>query len=247
MKRSKQYEEQKNYWEQAGEIGYGKAMYSGAEVERHIVSMHWQALLEMASVIGLGPQSRILELGCGDGEFAEQALSPRFRQVDAFDFSAAAIERARSRSRSGNVYYHVADLTTHEYAPDGQWDGAILKGFLHHVKDHVGAIIPRLARVCPRVVVMEPNGDNLIRKLLELTPAYSRAGEDSFRLMDLVRIFRESGYEIRTMRRMTVVPPFLPAFLLPVMKRIESIVEHTRGLDRLCSSYCLGFALQRKR
>jgi len=48
-----------------------------------------------------------------------------------------------------------------------RWDGAFLMGFLHHVKESAPVIVSRLSKVVPRVVVVDPNGDNLIRKTLE--------------------------------------------------------------------------------
>jgi hypothetical protein len=41
-------------------------------------------------------------------------------------------------------------------------------------------LIRTLRSAIDRVVVMEPNADHVMRKLLEFTPSYRAAGEDSF-------------------------------------------------------------------
>jgi SAM-dependent methyltransferase len=232
---------QKSFWEHAGEVGYGSAMYSSPVIERHIVTAHWNALVATADALGLGRQARVLELGCGDGEFSERVLSPRFRQVDAFDYSESAIEHARLRSRSPNVTYHVADLASYEFKQGDSWDAAFLKGFLHHVKEAAPAIVARLARVCPRIILLEPNGDNMVRKALELTPGYRRAGEESFRLRTLLSLFRQWGYAETGVRRITLIPPFLPPLLFPLFEKLERIVENNAFLSRSCSTYVIGF------
>jgi SAM-dependent methyltransferase len=58
------------------------------------------------------PRSRSLiagDLGCGTGTLLP-ALADRFRRVEAIDFSAAMLARARARCRQGHVRLHRADL-----------------------------------------------------------------------------------------------------------------------------------------
>lgn len=241
MTTSKRYENQKYFWEYAGHIGYGKAIFSNRTVERHIISKQWQTAIHTANTLGLDRNSTVLELGCGDGTFAENILVSHFGQIDAFDISESAIRKARSQSTSKNVCYHAEDLTTYDYDAKSYWDGAFLIGFFHHVKYFTSMIVSRLAKVCPNVIVLEPNGDNVIRKGLELLPSYKLAGEESFRLKQLMNIFNSKGYKAIVIHRINLIPPFLPEILFPALKRIESIVEPNPFLNRLCSSYVIGF------
>jgi hypothetical protein len=61
------------YWERAGAAGYGEAMYRCSEVER-IRGRCWQAALDIADTLGVPADAHVLDLGCGDGAFANAML-----------------------------------------------------------------------------------------------------------------------------------------------------------------------------
>jgi len=237
----KRYEIQGNFWEQAGKVGYGKAIFSNSIVEKHVNTKQWESAIETANLLGLNKDSKVIELGCGDGDFAINYLSSYYKTVDAFDISCSAIERARSLSQAENVNFIVKNMTQYEYAENAFWDGAFLLVFLHHVKEYTPKIISSLSKVCPKVIVLEPNGDNLIRKGFELLPKYRRSGEDSFYLKKLLLIFNSFGYSNVVKRRITLMPPFLPEILFKPLETLESLIEPRTFLNRLCSTYVLGF------
>lgn len=241
MKADRKYENQQEFWEQAGKTGYNNVIFSNSAVANHIVGKQNSAALSVAKRLGLDEKSRVLELGCGDGEFAENVLSQRFQHIDAFEQSASAIEQARLRSKGNNIRYNVADLTKYDFDQNSRWDGAFCIAFLHHVKASVPAIIARLAKVAPKVVILEPNGDNIIRKGLELLPSHKSAGEDSFRLQELIHIFKENRYQSVDIRKITFVPSMCPKPLFPLFKKLEKIVEDSSLLNRLCATYVIGF------
>lgn len=228
------------YWEAAGGAGY-HSLFPNERVAAHVLGRRWYHALEVARQIGIGDDSAVLELGCGDGEFAIEVLGRRFRRVDALDGSRAAIARATARSNPGHVHFHVSDLRTHDYTEGARWDGAFLLGLLHHVKPSAAAIVTRLSSVAPRVVVIEPNGDNVMRRLIERLPSCRRAGEASFRLRELVSLFQRAGYELRTHRSMNLFLARTPAPLLPVMAGLERWVEAHPSLRVLCGTRALGF------
>ena len=241
MTTTKKYKAQKQFWENAGKIGYGKAVFANPIVEEYIVSKQWETAIEVANTLELSKNSSVLELGCGDGQFAEEVLSKYYNHIDAFDVSSAAIQRAQSQSKSNRINYSAEDLSTYDFAPDQRWEGAFLIGFLHHVKQFTPSIVSRLSRSCPKVIVLEPNGNNLIRKSLELLPSYRQAGEDSFRLKQLIDIFKSNGYRPITVRRINLIPQFLPKAIFPLLKKIDAFVEPKPIVNRLCSTYVIGF------
>jgi 2-polyprenyl-3-methyl-5-hydroxy-6-metoxy-1,4-benzoquinol methylase len=235
------YKNQKDFWEYAGHIGYGKALFSNKTIERHITTRQWQFVMDTVKILGLNSNSKIIEFGCGDGGFTENVISSCFKCIDAYDKSNSAIQRARLKSKSSNISYHLEDLTTYVYETNAYWDGAFMIGFLHHVKDYVSPIISRLSRVCPRVIVLEPNGDNIIRKCLELFPSYKLAGEKSFHLKKIIEIFSDNGYKVKVIHRFSFTPPFLPERLFTFVKKLERFIESRSFLNKLCSTYVIGF------
>lgn len=234
-------EAQKYFWEKAGKIGYGKAIFSHQMIEDHIMSRHWKTAIEISESLGVNKNSKVLELGCGDGKFAEQVLSARFKFVDALDRSESAIRRAKKQSKSKNVNFRIEDITSYRFDPDGYWECAFLMGFLHHVKPFATQIISRISEKCPCIIVVEPNGDNIIRKFLEFLPTYRAAGEQSFKLKELAEIFERNGYRIKALRRKTIIPPFLPKMLLMPFKRMEEVIESFPAINNLCSTNLIGF------
>jgi hypothetical protein len=92
-------------------------------------------------------------------------------------------------------------------------------------------------------VVLEPNGNHLLRKLLELTPSYRAAGEDSFRTGQLIDMFEEAGFRTVVKQRVNLFPNFTPRPLFKLLKNIEPVFESTRGLRALCTVNMLGFDL----
>jgi len=229
------------FWEAAGRAGHRDGLFPSQRVAAHVLGRRWRSALEMAWRIGIDPGGAVLELGCGDGEFAIEVLGPRFRRVDALDKSRAAIDRAGARANRGNVHFRVSDLREHEFAVGERWDGAFLLGVLHHVKPRAASMVARLSRVVPRVVVIEPNGDNVLRRLLERLPSSRRAGEGSFRLGELVALFERAGYELRAQRNFNLFVRFMPDQLFPLMWRLERWVEGTPSLHGFCSTWVLGF------
>lgn len=230
------------FWEAAGRTGYDDALFRSRRVARHVLTKQWTEALAAARTLGLEDDAAVLELGCGDGTFAIEVLGRRYRRVDAMDKSGAAIDRARARSPFPHVRFRVADVTAHRYESGERWDGAFLIGFLHHVKRHAATVVDRLAGVAPRVVVMEPNGNHPMRKLLEYLPSYRSAGEASFTRRQLVTMFARAGYRLETAKTINLFPPFTPDALYPIGRRVEGWIEGRRGVGELCSSRVLGFS-----
>ncbi len=230
-----------SYWERAGAIGYGEAMFGSRAVEQHVNRRLWGIAVGIGQQLGLDPSARVLDLGCGDGAFANAVLAQNFAAVDGFDMAEAAIRRALANAPGPHMRFEARDLTQLEFADLPRYDGAFLIGFLHHVKAATPAILRGLHRITDRVVVLEPNGGHLLRKLLEFTPAYRAAGEDSFRRRELEKIFAGAGYRRAVWRRLNLFPNFTPQPLFRLLRRVEPAIEATPGLRALCTVDMYGF------
>jgi SAM-dependent methyltransferase len=230
-----------SYWERAGAIGYGEAMFGSRVVEQHVNRRLWEIAVEIGRRLGLDSNAKVLDLGCGDGAFANAVLAHNFAAVDGFDMAEAAIHRAQANAPGPHMRFTARDLTQLEFADLPHYDGAFLIGFLHHVKAATPAILRTLRQIASRVVVLEPNGGHLLRKLLELTPAYRAAGEDSFRRRQLEKIFAEAGYRRVIWRRLNLFPNFTPQPLFRLLRQIEPAIEAMPGLRALCTVDMYGF------
>ena len=230
------------YWDRAGELGYGQAMYSNADVESHVRGRLWQIALEIAGALGVPADGHVLDLGCGDGAFANQILTTHYRAVDGLDLSQAAIRRAQAEARQ-NASYRAAELTAFDYGSLPRYDAAFLMGFLHHVKRATPEIVRALSGRTDRMVVLEPNGNHLMRKALEFTPTYRHAGEDSFRTAELKAIFAVAGWRTAIWRRLNLFPNFTPGFVYRWLVPIEPRIEASQFWNALCTVDLYGLTL----
>lgn len=238
---AKNSEGTENYWEKAGEVSYAAAMFTDSEVERHVNQRCWDRITDMAAAIGLNKDSRILDLGCGDGAFANLHLSRFFDEVEGFDLSSKAIARANEHSAKPNITFNVADITQMDFSTVKPYDGAFLMGILHHVKPHAPMLIKKLAEVAPKVLVLEPNGAHPVRKMLERTQVYKDAGEESFRALQIAAMFNAAGYEQRLFKRTGVFPNFTPSSIFRLLRGIEGTVESMPVLNWNCTTNLFAF------
>ena len=229
------------YWDRAGEQGYGPAMYRSSDVEAHVRGRLWQIAIDVAGALADG---HVLDLGCGDGAFANQMLAGRYRKVDGIDKSEAAIKRANAESRN-QATYRAVDLVTFDYGSLPRYDAAFLIGILHHVKQATPDIVRAMAQRTDKMIVLEPNGNNLIRKALEFTSPYRNAGEDSFRSKELMAIFAAAGWRTEIWRRLNVFANFTPGFIYRWLKPIEPRIEQNRFWNAFCTVDMYGLTLTR--
>jgi 2-polyprenyl-3-methyl-5-hydroxy-6-metoxy-1,4-benzoquinol methylase len=221
-------------WDRAGEQGYAQAMYRSADVEAHVRGRVWRVAIEFADALGVPSNGRVLDVGCGDGAFANQILAARYRVVEGMDKSETAIDRAKSEAR-GNATFRAVDLVTFDYDTLEHYDAGFLIGILHHVKHAAPSILRALTRRTDKMIVLEPNGNHLLRKALEFTPTYKDAGEDSFRTKELFGIFEAAGWRTVIWRRMNLFPNFTPGFIYRRLAPIEPWIEASRFGSTLCT------------
>lgn len=235
MLQNKSHDSPDAYWDRAGELGYGQAMYRFSDVEAHVRGRVWKAAVEIADQIRVPRDGRILDLGCGDGAFANEVLASHYRAVDGIDKSETAIRRAQSEASGSHVTFRAADLITFDYDSLPRYDATFLIGILHHVKQATPALVKALARRTGKMIVLEPNGNNLIRKALEFTPSYRSAGEDSFRTKELNAIFETAGWRAVVSRRLNIFPNFTPARIYRLVRPMEPWFEQSRFWSCLCT------------
>ena len=82
----------------------------------------------------LNKQSRIIEIGCGEGQNAFYLAKEGYCNVDAFDISEHAIEKVQRRCAMEGVQFtaFTADLTTYQF--DQRYDMVMSFGTLHFVQ-----------------------------------------------------------------------------------------------------------------
>jgi SAM-dependent methyltransferase len=223
-----------SYWDRAGHRGYAEAMYRSSDVESHVRGRLWKLTIEIAQTLGVPRSGRVLDLGCGDGAFANDMLAGYYQFVDGLDKSETAISRAKFRARP-DVSFRAVDLTSLDYETLPLYDATFLIGILHHIKAATPRVVQALGRRTSKMIILEPNGNNVLRKALEFTATYRDAGEDSFRTKQLTSILENAGWKVIIRRRLNLFPNFTPGFLYRLLAPIEHGVENSGLGKALCT------------
>ena len=172
----------------------------------------------------------VLDLGCGDGAYTVDFATIGARQVVGIDPAEGAIEAARDRARalgvSDIVTFEVGDIyTLDEYLAPGRFDCIVIRGVLHHLPDPARALAG-LSAFRGTVVVLEPNGNNPVLKLLERFSRYHVEHEErSFRPGQISNWLTAAGFTMRSSGVINLVPMFCPDMMAKVCRCVEPIVE----------------------
>jgi ubiquinone/menaquinone biosynthesis C-methylase UbiE len=136
----------------------------------------------MLRLIDPRPDDRILEIGCGTGEFSIE-LSRHCKEVLALDISEGMLEYARKKAKSrnrNNISFIKGGFLTYE-ADDELFDAVVSQLALHHLPDfwkltalkRINSMLKTAGRFYLRDVVFSSgidDFDELISKLLENIP-----------------------------------------------------------------------------
>jgi 2-polyprenyl-3-methyl-5-hydroxy-6-metoxy-1,4-benzoquinol methylase len=174
--------------------------------------------------------SSVLDLGCGDGAYTVEFPSLGVRKIVGIDPAAGAIEAARTRAQhlglSDVVTFEVGNIyELDEYLLPGRFDCIVIRGVLHHLPDPSRALAG-LSGFKGTVVVLEPNGNNPVLKLLERFSSYHIEHEErSFRPGQICNWLTSADFTIKSSEVINLVPMFCPDLLAKVCRRVEPIVE----------------------
>jgi 2-polyprenyl-3-methyl-5-hydroxy-6-metoxy-1,4-benzoquinol methylase len=102
----------------------------------------------------IGDAERILDIGCGPGQFAQMAIRAGKTYYSGVDFSREAVVWARERNPSHARAFDVCDLGK-PVATAGAYDVAVLFEVLEHIDDDLG-LLAKLRRGA-HVILSVPN------------------------------------------------------------------------------------------
>jgi 2-polyprenyl-3-methyl-5-hydroxy-6-metoxy-1,4-benzoquinol methylase len=173
----------------------------------------------------------VLDVGCGDGAYTMEFAALGARRVLGVDPAAVAIEAATVRAELvgidkvtsfavGNIYEIEAILSKEDF------DCIVIRGVLHHLPDAERAITG-LASFPGTVVIVEPNGNNPVLKLLEKYSRYHVEHEEQSFTPRLIRKWlKNAGFQELRTSMVNLVPFFCPDWMVPPLQLSERLVEH---------------------
>ncbi len=95
----------------------------------------WKKILDSIS-----EHEKILDIGCGPGQFAQLAIRENKNYILGIDFSKEAIKMAKQRNPKHQNRFILGDAVTDETLYDIDYDIAVLCEILEHVKNDLKII-----------------------------------------------------------------------------------------------------------
>jgi ubiquinone/menaquinone biosynthesis C-methylase UbiE len=182
----------------------------------------------------------VLDLACGDGFYSFRFFdSGSMTRFVATDGASKAVTVAAARRGRRPVSFLVSDAHALPFA-DNSFDVVLVQSVLHHDERPLH-MLQEAFRVAPRIIIHEPNGNNLGLKVIEkVSPYHQEHGEKSYSSMQMKRWIREAGGEVVYQKFAGFVPMFCSDGLAKTMKFVEPAVESLPFLDAIaCAVYVM--------
>jgi len=173
----------------------------------------------------------IIDIGCGDGTFSN-SLKSRFPSIEVTGIDPAddAIEIAKKRY--GQINFQVSDLMIENTLPKKKYNLGVLRGVLHHLPNALTGITNSKI-LSDSLIIVEPNGNNPILKLIERKSQYHIEHEEqSFNSEQLKKWIKQSGYKIEYYNYIGFVPFFFPTFLSKLIYFFQPLLEKIYPLKK---------------
>ena len=175
----------------------------------------------------------IFDAGCGDGTYT-QGIKINFPQARIFaaDPSNEAIKIAKTNYPQ--IDFFVMDIEDEKAFSEFKniFDVTVIRGVLHHMNNPVKGI-QNISKATKKIIIVEPNGNNPILKLIEKTSKYHIEHEEqSFSSGTLRRWCLDCGFENIKIKYIGLVPFFFPTFLSRIIHFFQPLVEKIPIINR---------------
>jgi ubiquinone/menaquinone biosynthesis C-methylase UbiE len=191
------------------------------------------------------PPASLVELGAGDGEMTDliQTRRPAWcASITPSDVVEAGAERLRAK---GYRTARQADACATPFGDD-EFDVAIAYDVMHHVADPA-AMAREMVRIARRrVFLIEANGASLMRRLLELTDLYRKAGENSYLPRRYRGFFTQPGVARVDIDPLQFVPPKFLSPWMPLTIAVSEALQHIPVLRWQCSGVRIRVTLDKR-
>lgn len=136
------------------------------------------------------PASKIVELGAGDGEVTDLIKEHNPVWYNSITPTEVVEKGVTKLKEKGYATATLADACATPFK-DKEFDIALAYDVMHHVADPA-AMAKEMVRIAKkRIFLIEANGASIIRKILENTETYRKAGENSYRPSQYRRFFTD--------------------------------------------------------
>ncbi|GHB77197.1 class I SAM-dependent methyltransferase [Persicitalea jodogahamensis] len=167
----------------------------------------------------------LIDIGCGDGVYTNN-IKQNFPhlEVTGFDPADKAIEIA-SKNYPDVTFSTLNLLDENLPVPEKKYDVGVIRGVLHHLADQQLAL-RNAFKLADNIIIMEPNGNNPILKLIEKTSKYHIEHEEqSFFEWQLKKWIRHAGGQVDQWSYVGFVPFFFPTGPAKIIYKLQPFLE----------------------
>lgn len=178
----------------------------------------------------------LIDIGCGDGVYTNE-IKQNFPHLEVTGFDPAAEAIGTAAKRFPQVRFETLNLLDPNLpVPATRYDVGVIRGVLHHLSDQRLAI-ENAFKLTDRLVIMEPNGNNPLLKIIEKTSKYHIEHEEqSFLATSLKKWIRQAGGEVTTFAYVGYVPFFFPTGPAKAIYALQPFLEKIPVLKHLFSA-----------
>ncbi|WP_266366496.1 class I SAM-dependent methyltransferase [Tellurirhabdus rosea] len=177
----------------------------------------------------------LVDIGCGDGVYTDE-IKRNFPHLEVHGFDAADQAVKTAGRRFPNVLFTTCSILDESLAaPLRKYDVAVIRGVLHHLSDQQKAI-RNAFKLADNLIIMEPNGNNPILKVIEKTSKYHIEHEEqSFFEWQLKSWIRKAGGIVNRWSYVGYVPFFFPTAPARLIYSLQPFLEKVPVLKHVFS------------
>jgi 2-polyprenyl-3-methyl-5-hydroxy-6-metoxy-1,4-benzoquinol methylase len=200
----------------------------------------------MIANMNLGPDSKVLEIGCGTGEMSDFLARNTPAQILGVDLCEAFIDEARTKYKRENLNYEVLKINPDNLQATSlrNFDCIVGNGILHHLYYQLDQVLPDFRQKLKpggKLIFWEPNlynpyvflifRFNKFRKLAKLEP-----DEMAFTGRFIQEKLAAAGFRNIKVEYRDFLLPNTPAPLIRPVIFIGGLLERVAGFRRLAQS-----------
>jgi len=184
----------------------------------------------------------IIDIGCGDGTYTNEIKKNKPGiEVLGIDPVETAIQIAKEKYN--NIHFLCSNIYEESFFEERNFDLAIFRGVLHHLPDPESAI-KISGGFTSKLLILEPNGNNFVLKLLERFSKYHIDHEEqSFSTFKLTNWCRKNGWENVSVNYIGFVPMFFPTVIAKMILFFQPFLEKVPIINKYLSAqiviYCV--------
>lgn len=178
----------------------------------------------------LRPASKILEIGCGTGEYTKGLLKYACN-LFCTDISYNMLDKALNKlPKQNNLYFFVCDIE-HLPVKDNTFDAIVGNSILHHLDvEKATSSIFRVLKDKGRFAFSEPNMMNpqiFIQKNIKFFKKLSGDSpeETAFTRSHIKKIFKKAGFRSVNVEPFDFLHPYTPGPLVKIISKIGLALE----------------------